>query len=140
MRGPVPYRIEPFYQHMTEKETEIWSRFIQKYPDYFDEVWYDWEIGSWRGNEDLKPEWARNRAYLGKYKIDAVGRKGDTYTIVEIKKAATTKALGEIWAYEFMWKQENPEAKKVECVIVTDEEMPNIRQICEAEDVKLFIV
>jgi len=140
MRGPQKYQIEPFYQHLTEKETEIWTRFIEKYPNYFDEVYYDWEIGSWRGEEELAPAWEKNRAYLGKYKIDVVGRKANVWNIIEIKRSATTKALGEVWAYEFMWKQENPQYGDIGCIIVTDEEMPNIRLICEPDGVKLFIV
>lgn len=140
MRGPFQYKILLSYEHLSENESKIWTRFIEKYPDFFDEVWYDWQVGSFRGNEELNEATARNRAYLGKYKIDVVGRKGDTFYIVEIKKDATTKALGEVWAYEFLFKDENPDKQNLKTMIITNQSMPNICQICEADEVGHYVV
>ena len=141
MIGRFKFEILSKYPHLTETEGGIWTRFIQKYPKYFDSVDYDIPVGNFRGNiEDLKEEWQRNAGYLGKYKIDCVGYKGDVITIVEVKKEATTKALGEIWLYEFLYKKDKMPVERVDCLILTDYEMPNMSEICQSDNVKIIIV
>ncbi len=141
MRGPYKYEILSKYPHVSASEADIWTRFIAKFPGFFDQVWYDVQIGGIRGDlSDLKDEWKSNAEYLGKYKIDVLGLKDGVYTIIELKKSATTKALGEVWAYDFLFKQEWKPENKVKNMIITDEEMPNIRQIAEAEEVDLVVV
>ena len=72
--------------------------------------------------------------------IDVVGKKGNQYTIIEIKREATSKALGEIQLYFHCflrdWKSEAP----VKTMILTDIEMPEMKQICELDDTQLIIV
>lgn len=141
MRGPYKYELLPKYAHFAENESLIWDRFILKYPGYFDHVWYDVPVGSFRGNEEtLLPEIQENRAYLGAYKIDVVGEKDGIFTIVEVKKSATTKAMGEVWLYMDLYKKQYAPTVPVNGIIVTDEEMPNVREIVEKDGEQLFIV
>lgn len=141
MQGPFVYAHRHKYPHLSEAEATIWHRFITKYPDYFDQCWYDVELGLPRGYDPERPaEYQKHHLYLGGYKIDVLGQKGDRLCIVEVKKQATTKALGEIWAYEFLYLKEHPEVKEVDLLILTDEEMPHMREICDPDEVKLIVV
>ncbi len=141
MRGPYKYELLPKYPHFTDNEALIWDRFILSHPEYFDRVWYDVQVGEFRGNEaNLAQKIQDNRAYLGAYKIDVVGEKKGIFTIVEVKKSATTKAMGEVWLYEDLYKKQYAPDKVVGGIIVTDEEMPNIREVAAKGGVALFVV
>ncbi len=135
-----PYDIMPSYPHLSENEAKIWTSFVLNHPNRFDKVYYDVCVGDFRGKEDLKPEWDRNRRYLGKYKIDVVGVKGEETTIVELKKNATSKALGEIWLYWHLFKRDFKGEKEPKLLIITDTEMPNIREVANADNVEFIVV
>lgn len=141
MRGPFKYELQSTYPHLSKAEAEIWNRFIVAYPEAFKQCWYDVEVGQCRpSDEKLKPEWETNRQYLGKYKIDVVGETDDFFCVIEVKHEATTKALGEVWLYEELFKDEWKPKKPVLTYIVTDTEMPNIRKVAEAEGVQIYVV
>jgi hypothetical protein len=141
MIGPYQYGTIPNRTHLSERERSIWAAFMEQYPGFFEHVWYDVEVGGMRGGTDgLKPQWAQNAKYLGRYKIDVVGEHKDYIAVVEVKGEATTKALGEIWLYDDLFKQEWDTQKPVRNIIVSDEEMPNIRAACEKEGVELLVV
>lgn len=141
MQGPFVYAERHKYPHLSQAEADIWQKFIQKYPDYFDICWYDVELGLPRGFDDERADpYQKHHKYLGGYKIDVLGQKGDRKCIVEVKKQATSKALGEVWLYWHVYLKDHPEAGEVDLMIVTDEEMPHVREVCEADGVKLFVV
>ena len=141
MRGPYRYPYIPRHTHMSAGELKIWERFCLKYPTRFTKVFFDWEVGSPRPNiEDLSAMHERNRQYLGKYKIDVVCEGPHEWAVIEVKKEATTKALGEIWLYDDRFRAEERPGKMVKNIVLTDYEMPNIRALLESENVELVVV
>lgn len=141
MQGPFVYEKRYKYPHLTEGEGDIWQRFIEKYPDYFDTCWYDVELGTPRNfDTEMSEPYQSHHKYLGGYKIDVLGEKNGRKCIVEVKKQATTKALGEIWCYEFLYLKDHPEETEIDLLILTDEEMPHMREICEGDGVQLVVV
>lgn len=141
MRGPYKYELQSSYPHLSKAEAEIWNRFVVTYPDAFKQCWYDVEVGKCRpSDEKLDPEWEKNRQYLGKYKIDVVAENDEYICVIEVKKEATTKALGEIWLYDELFAKEWNVKKPVLNYIITDTEMPNIREVCEKEGVQVYVV
>jgi hypothetical protein len=141
MLGPYPYTKRDSYPHLSDAEGKIWERFIAENPDRFDVCWYDVELGTPRGYDATRPEpYRSHHRYLGGYKIDVLGQKGDQLTIIELKKQATTKALGEIWLYEYMYLKEKAPEKAPRLMIITDEEMPHIQECCVADEVELVVV
>lgn len=141
MIGPFPFAAAPNRCHLSVRERRIWDVFVQQNPGYFTKVWYDVEVGGMRGTtQGLKPEWEKNAQYLGRYKIDVVGEHPDFLAVVEVKGEATTKALGELWLYDDLLKEEWTISKPVRCICLTDEEMPNIRATLEKEGYELVVV
>lgn len=141
MLGPHPYNQIPPKTHLSENELGIWKRCIEKFPALFDIVSYDVELGTPRGFDADRPEpYARHHAYLGGYKIDVVGDKEGQKTIVEIKHQATTKAIGEVDLYEFLYIITNESALPPKLMILTDEEMPHMREWCAKWAVELLVV
>ena len=141
MIGPVPYQVLPNKTHLSEGELNIWQRFVAKFPERFTTVCYDVELGTPRGFDPEMPlNYQKHHKYVGGYKIDVLGEKDGVKTIIEIKKQATTKALGEIWLYEFLYTGTVDKEADVKVMILTDEEMPHMREVCESDDVELVMV
>jgi len=126
---------------LSEREAAIWNRFIAKYPDAFTQQYFDVCIGEARPTtEKLNDATLKNRAYLGKYKIDVIGETDDFLTIIEIKHEATSKALGEVWLYDHLFRQYYDGHKIILNAIVTDTEMPHMREITKADGIQLYVV
>ena len=141
MIGPVPYTQIPFKTHLSERELAIWQRFVAKYPERFATVCYDFELGTPRGfDPERPPNYQAHHAYLGGYKIDVLAEKDGVKTVIEVKKQATTKALGEIWMYEYLYTGTVEKEANTRLMILTDEEMPHMREVCEADEVELVVV
>lgn len=141
MRGPLPYQRLNVYPHLSKHEAPLWDRFILEHPGMFEQVYYDVHTGDRRPDTtELMPEYERNAEYLGAYKIDVVGETSEYIMVIELKVQATTKALGEVWLYEHLLKKAWGTKKPIMSAIVTDVEMPHIREVCEADGVMLFVV
>ena len=135
------YEILPSYPHLSDNEAAIWSRFISKYPDRFNRIAYDVCVGEPRPcAEPLDEKTLRNRHYLGRYKIDVLAEDGEFFYIIELKKEATTKALGEVWLYERLFNLDYNPNKPLQSFVITDSEMPNIRATLEEENIGLIVV
>ena len=141
MHRPFPYGALPNYPHLTKYETIIWERFVEALPGRFQICYYDVTCGDCRGDEEgLKPEWKANRDYLGRYKVDVIGFKDGKHTLIELKRQATTKAIGELALYAHTLAEKFPAYAWTSPIIVTDEEMPNMKSYAEANGIKLTVL
>lgn len=141
MIGRFKYELLPAYAHLSEAETEIWNRFVQKYPEFCERCNYDVVVGDLPAiSENIKEEWQRNAEYLGRYKIDVVGYKGKKHFIIECKQRAGPGALGQLIAYMSMYQDEVGPDVDAEPVLITDIERPNIRALCEEHDIEYYVV
>src|SRR5690349_2056741 len=88
------------YPHMKPADVAIWERFIEKNPDAYDTVQYDFNVGDAppfnpliNGEEDL------NQDALYRLKIDVVGKKGNIIDIIELKPKAGPSTIGQVKGY-----------------------------------------
>ena len=119
MSGKFNYEVRKKYPHLIGDDTEVWSRFIEKYPDKFETVNYDVKVGKGVDTDILED--ARDRKYwstLTKKRIDVVGYKSNFVTIIEVKKRASLFTLGQILGYRFLFLRDNPSLRSVRTLIV----------------------
>lgn len=92
------------YPHLGASEKELWDRFIQKFPDAYDQVVYDLALGT---GLDLPltatGKLVGNLHYLSRYKIDVIGFKGDRVDIIECKPRAGATAIGQLDHYKELY-------------------------------------
>lgn len=139
--GRFEYKLLSKYPHLNKYDAAIWNRFIVDYPDKFLRVDYDVVVGKTRKDAtELKEEWQRNRDYLGKYKIDVVGYTENSIYIIEIKPKAAAKALGQIIMYDYLYQRDYKPQKQTIATIITDELMPDMDELCNEHNIKLYIV
>jgi len=110
MPGKFNYDIRHKYPHLLGEDKEVWTRFIFKYPDLFETVDYDVHVGFGiepPGEVDIKS--ADQWKDLTRKRIDVVGWKRNTATIIEVKKRVGLPTLGQILGYLFLYRREHPD-------------------------------
>lgn len=103
------------------QELEIWLRFLDGYGDSYQGFYYNVKIGEDRNLvADLEEKVRAAINALALKRIDAVGKRGDTWDIMEVKRHAGPGALGQILAYETLWVNYSGNLRPYTLTIVTD--------------------
>jgi hypothetical protein len=102
-------------------ENEIWQRFLDGYGDSYSGFYYNVKVGEDRFPDvkELDP-FQRMQQTLAVKKIDAVGVRGRTYDLIEIRRHAGAGSLGQLLAYETMWVAYSGGLRPYTLTIVTD--------------------
>lgn len=126
---------------MRPEDQAIWDRFINKYPEAYDEVFYDFPVGEGspipkKTQENL----ARDFRILTQWKIDVVAKKNNTIDIIELKPNAGISALGQVQAYAILYARIAPTNIKIIPTLITDILRPDMEKLAIIEKIKLIIV
>ncbi len=119
MPGKFNYEVRHKYPHLIGEDTEVWNRFILKFPYKFDTVDYDVHVGSGTDPNFIKGDKTGEYwAMLTKKRIDVVAFKNNFITIIEIKKRTSLFTLGQILGYKFLYLREHPEVRVASTLII----------------------
>lgn len=129
------------YPHMFPQDVAVWERFLTKYGEEYDGFYYDLMCGApcmqyphWDNN------YRRDAEMLSRLRIDAVGVKGDSFDIIEVKPRLNATAIGQVLTYKLHFIAENNPTKTVRPVIVVGQPDENVMKIAEISGVTVFIV
>lgn len=141
MSEPVKYEKRYFYPNLREAETKIWNRFIEKYPDAYDEVIYNLHLGQAASiPAGTPPNLTRDFILLTQWKIDVVGFIKDQVDVIELKPYAGANAIGQVKTYLELYKGYiDPEAEP-KPVIVTDQLRPDLALLASQLGFRIFVV
>lgn len=129
------------YPHMMANDIAIWERFLISPNNIFDGFSYDIHVGTGRGYTELDPEWKVKLAKaLTCFRIDAVGWRGTSATIIEVKPFAGLSALGQILAYAHLWQVDFPDKPLRALLIVTDSTTDDVKKVYAANAIFLIEV
>lgn len=141
MRDIFPYSKYYWYPHMKPNDIEIWERFIEKNPEEYDYVQYDFNVGDpppfntlMDDGEDL------NQDALYRLKIDVIGHKNNYVDIIEVKPNASPSTIGQLEGYKALYLRDEPTDKKIIMTIITDKERPNMNYLCREKGIRLVVV
>lgn len=117
-----PYGPMADYPHMGPIDESIWNRFIEKYPNRFFSVFYDFHVGEARaGHPDVPKNFYTGWYDLTRWKCDVVAPTSEAVYCIEVKPNANAKALGQAMAYAILYNKEQRPGKPVIPVVLTDE-------------------
>ena len=141
MKGRFPYKILSKYSHLRPEDVVIWERFIKAFPGFYDSVDYDLKVGRPRQYPG-KPDdvYRKDLEYLSRKRIDVVGYRGNEIHIIELKPRASFEALGQVIGYTELYLPFRPEGSSVSPVIITDSEIPDIKDLCFKKGILYFLV
>lgn len=126
---------------MFPRDIYIWRDFITLYENNFNSFDYDVKVGE--GRTPL-PEWDEETKHiqelLTRKRIDAVGYQDDNITVFEVKPEAGSTAIGQAISYAQLYIREFKPTLPVTPAIVTNEETPDTRFLCNLNGIILYIV
>lgn len=129
------------YPHMKPNDIEIWERFIEKFPEYYNSVQYDFNVGDPPPFNPLADDGTDlNQDKLYRLKIDVVGHYNNIIDIIEIKPNAGPGTVGQVIGYRELYLRDEQPKEKVQAVILTNKIQPNMEYLCKIQDVKLIVV
>ncbi|HDY88345.1 hypothetical protein LCGC14_0954830 [marine sediment metagenome] len=135
----VTYEVRRNYPHMIGEEQEVWTRFINDNPEYFDEVEYDVRVGQ---GVNLPDDWnikdQRWAQQLTQKRIDVIGYKDAEIVLVEVKLRVIIGTLGQVLGYKFLYEREQNLVNKTSQMVVAAFIGPDDYDVLEHYDVKIF--
>lgn len=136
-----PYRKLSKYPHMKPADVLIWERFIEKYPDAYDTVQYDFWVGSPPPfNPIVNNETEGSADGLYRRKIDVVGHKDGNITIIEIKPKAGLSAIGQVKGYTKLYVRDEVPNETTRSIIITDQVSTDVQEVARDEGVLIIVV
>lgn len=141
MSGRLPYRKRKYYPHMTGDDIAIWGRFVDKFPDRFETVDYDFRVGEGIAAYSTEDEnYARMATMLSQKRIDAIGWVGDSPTIIEVKKRVGLSTLGQVLGYRILFLKDFENFGIPELLVVTETISDDDRFVLEENKVEIEVV
>ena len=141
MTETFPYGKRSSYPHMKPGDVAIWERFIDKFPEAYDTVEYDFPLGSPPAFDTVVNQETQGDALLlYKLKIDVVGHKGDTTDIIEVKPLAGGSALGQVMKYQDLFIRDFKPSRDPDAVVITDAVTDDTLHSAEKRGVKIIVV
>lgn len=129
------------YPHMAVEDTLIWEEWIKQFGDEWETVDYDIRIGTGR---DPGPEFDQNMRdmaiYNSKLRIDAVIYRGNEACVVEVKPSISLQALGQIIAYDQLFREEHPEYNPVTTCIIGERVHPDIERLLTDRNIIITLI
>ena len=141
MNGRFPSILLYKYPRMSPKDVDIWKRFLMQHPTMFNSFDYDFPVGNGEDPGDqFEPNLRKDFIDLTKKRIDVVGYKDGTPSIIEVKPRANPAALGQLLTYKTLFIQSHPSFPNITLIIVTEFINTEEQQIFNSNNIKVFVV
>jgi len=111
--------LQSYYPERTAKESAIIRDYLKAHLAEFDHVDFSVRVGQGPTPEpNLLPAVARNVRESGKLRIDVVGYRGNTATLIEAKTHVSREVLGQLIAARHLWLEDHPDAPEPRLVAI----------------------
>jgi hypothetical protein len=135
------YEKRYWYPHMKPNDVAIWERFIEKYPDQYETVIYDFAIG------DVPPFMEQTSSVEGqamrelyKLKIDVLGFRDGFIDLIEVKQDASASSIGQLVGYVALYMRDEKPTLPIVPVLITNTLKTNMDFLTTQQGVKLYVV
>jgi hypothetical protein len=132
---------DPRYPHMMPEDVPVWDRWLQSQVPDWTEILYDVKVG--RGvdtPEDYPEPYASMAAVLSKKRIDAVLVYPDQHIIVEVKKLADWKAIGQLMGYPVLYERYLEPGVPIIPLLIAESLTLDLQDILEYYDLPYVLV
>jgi len=130
-----------WYPNFKTGETLLWERFLEKYPDAYDEVAYNIKVGEGAPiPEGTEENIAEDFKGLTQAKIDVIGFKNEKMDIIELKPQLRLNAPNQLKAYGKLYKKTVDPAAVFNLVLITYAISVDMETVIEGEGINVIIV
>ncbi len=129
------------YPAMQVDEILVWRNWLQLHQAEYDRFDYNVRIGTGVDPGPAFPDNIRKMAIaIRSLRLDAVGWKGDTPTIFEVKRRAGPENVGQLLTYRAVWEAQQLSAAVPTLVLVASDVVAHILPIVQQSGIQLVIV
>lgn len=119
----------------------VWDRFVDRFPEYFDSVDYDFRVGD---GAPLSPSWDESTKLtvtaLTQKRLDVLGWNDESPTIVEVKGRVGLSALGQVFGYRDLFMRDLPNFPRPALMVVCDRIFPDDEFILKKNGIRVVVV
>jgi hypothetical protein len=130
-----------WYPHMLPNDIAVWERFLDKHGNEFKGFEYDVHVG---GIVERDPGWSEvtfvMASELYAKRIDAVGYKSDSITIIEVKPEAGVGSVGQLVTYMDLYKRDFRSKLKILGLLVCENILPDEFWVLRNNNFEVFVV
>lgn len=139
MIGEFKYEKLHRYPHLRPEEVEMYERLLVHFPTLFTSVDFDVRVGTGQFFPGILPkEIHQDGRELSKWRIDFVGYKDDSTTIVELKTAARASAIGQLTCYKILYERNVTNIQNLNLLLVTDQVVPDLKYCASILNIKVI--
>lgn len=128
------------FPHLKPREGLLWAAWLQLHGTEYDRFDYDVHVGQ---GHPLAPGLADfvkvMIAKVSPQRIDVVGWKGGAPTIFEISPTAASGTWGNLFKYEYLFREQFPHVPAPALAYVTTLLQPDARRFLEARGVIIYV-
>jgi hypothetical protein len=129
------------YRHMGKRDAQVWEQFLSMFSERFESFAYDVALGGIvLDMPELTDEDRQAWQYSTALKIDATGKEGDRYWIIEVRPEATVSALGAALCYALVADRDQVFPGKLQAAIVCNSIQPDVKWVSGQLGVEVFQV
>ena len=141
MSGRLPYVKRRKYPHLIQEETDVWNRFVDKFPKRYKSVDYDFRVG----NGQIPPEgytknYERMVTMLTQHRIDVLAWVGDYPTIIEVKNRAILSTVGQLIGYRTLFEADFPNLEKPGLLCVCASISDDVKMVFDVQGIPVEVV
>ena len=131
----------PKYPHMSPGEEKLWERYLRWSPYVFLRLTYDLHLGDSTPMDPTWEPWLQTLVLAtSRKRVDVIGETDKEIIIYEVKEYAGMNALGQLLAYEALYREEYHPTKPIKKVVITDRLPPSLATIFPQFNVEVILV
>jgi hypothetical protein len=129
------------YPHLSPGDTQIWQKFLEDQPDYFEAVTYDVHVGEGQvPTHETDPAMIKMAIDITTRRIDVLAeRRGQLY-IVEIKYDPGVSVVGQLTGYRALMAQKDPATKSAKLLAIVNRTDPDLITIFDSLQIQHITV
>lgn len=114
---PVDWRGRP--PHMLFPDIPVWYRWLAKYGQFIDNLYYDCLVGGpWLTEGQAADKFELQYAYNTSKRIDAIAETDKEVWLIEVSTAPGLRAVGQLMTYWALWLEDIKISKPEKLVLV----------------------
>ena len=135
------FAVHKFRHFKPGVETRLWQLFLSRRGQEWDRFLYDVRVGKGKpAPEGISPAMRSMWEKLTQKRIDVVGWKGTSPTIIEVKHYASLSSIGQLLGYECLWNKEHPNTPCTNLILVCQVVDDDILEVAGAYGVEVEVI
>lgn len=129
------------FPHLLPDDVVVWERFLDRHGSEYTHFEYDVRVGLGRDPGVTYPENMRQMALdLSLRRIDAVGHKPESLTVIEVTRSAGIVAIGQMICYRTLYRLTYFPSVRIQRLLVAESLQSDIEPVLTGDRIPYILV